>query len=54
MGPILRLLWVHHDGLCNLEPMASGMLPHAIGAVGHVPANRHSPHHGHAENVTTT
>ena len=48
-GPILLLFGVHSDGLCSLEPVASGMFPHALGAVGHIPAIWYSACHGHTE-----
>ena len=48
-GPVLLLFGVHSDGLCSVEPVASSVFPHALGAVGHIPAIWYSACHGHME-----
>ena len=34
-GPVLLLFGVHSDGLCSVEPVASGVFPHALGCGTH-------------------
>ena len=47
--PILLLLGIDSNGLGSMEPMASSMLPHAVGTVGYIPAIFHPTGHGHVE-----